>query len=307
MFDVKMRKGGGVRVKLVFFLLVFDLKGGGGCFGMFLYRRLVGKERKDAGKLVFVQKVGRGSFGTVWSCREEGGESLLAVKIVRFERASEEEVDLVQKESVLWPSLVHENVVRLFWTERMEGEMRFVCELMEESLRSRIDRKKKEGEVPSLPESVSQLAQAASGLSYLHSLSVVHRDVKAANLLVKGKRVALSDFGLARLVGTGMTAETGSYRWMAPEVVRHEPYTEACDVYSLGITAVEVVAWEMPFPSKTPVQAALGAATKGERPYFPPPPHPLSSLITSFWQDDPHLRPTSLQATTSLLTIKKSI
>lgn len=67
----------------------------------------------------------------------------------------------------------------------------------------------------------------ARGMDYLHQMRIVHRDLKAANLLMdEHGTVKIADFGVARVVTNGvMTAETGTYRWMAPEVIEHRPYS----------------------------------------------------------------------------------
>ena len=89
-----------------------------------------------------------------------------------------------------------------------------------------------------------------------------------------------------------MTAETGSYRWMAPEVIRHEPYGTGCDVYSFGVLCWEMLSYSIPFPHHTPVEVALSVATKGMRPEMPThAPSVLVDLIEQCWQQDALLRP----------------
>ena len=89
-----------------------------------------------------------------------------------------------------------------------------------------------------------------------------------------------------------MTAETGSYRWMAPEVIRHEPYGTGCDVYSFGVLCWEMLSYSIPFPHHTPVEVALSVATKGMRPEMPThAPSVLVDLIAQCWQQEALLRP----------------
>jgi len=89
-----------------------------------------------------------------------------------------------------------------------------------------------------------------------------------------------------------MTAETGSYRWMAPEVIRHEPYGTGCDVYSFGVLCWEMLSYSIPFPQHTPVEVALSVATKGVRPEIPAhSPRVLVDLIEQCWQQQALLRP----------------
>lgn len=107
----------------------------------------------------------------------------------------------------------------------------------------------------------------AMGMNYLHLCSVIHRDLKSGNILIDSHGlVKISDFGLSCLLDNGstsdLTAETGTYRWMAPEVIRHEPYSSKADVYSFGIVLWEMIAKDQPFRGMTPIQGLLSVRFK---------------------------------------------
>ena len=92
---------------------------------------------------------------------------------------------------------------------------------------------------------------------------MLHRDLKGANVLLTGSGdVKVTDFGLAApapddtKAGGWLTAETGTYRWMAPEVTRHEGYTKSADVFSYGMLLFELISHEVPFADRPPLQAA---------------------------------------------------
>ena len=133
----------------------------------------------------------------------------------------------------------------------------------------------------------------ANGMAYLHSRNVIHRDLKPSNILMTAdSRAKIADFGMS-VANTGqeLTAETGTYRYMAPEVIRHESYSSNADVYSFGIVLWQLVTREIPFASKTPIQAAFAVA-EGERPPMPSTAPPrIKEIIRACWNQDSHKRP----------------
>jgi len=104
------------------------------------------------------------------------------------------------------------------------------------------------------PEARRILTQVISGLAYLHRDGICHRDIKPENILCSGEEdnlhVAISGFGLSTFnrEGERMTTRCGTLQFMAPEVIRpEEPYTEACDMWSLGVLAYAVLTGFYPF------------------------------------------------------------
>lgn len=107
------------------------------------------------------------------------------------------------------------------------------------------------------------------GMNYLHLCSIMHRDLKSGNVLLDAHgTVKISDFGLSCVLEIGhasadLTAETGTYRWMAPEVIRHEPYSTKADVYSFGVVLWEMITKDQPFRGMTPIQGSLSELSRG--------------------------------------------
>lgn len=102
--------------------------------------------------------------------------------------------------------------------------------------------------------------------------------------------------------------ETGTYRWMAPEVIRHEPYSTAADVYSFGIVLWELLTRERPFKGMTPIQAAFAVARQGYRPTLPSQtPQPLADLIRACWHEDQMRRPTFGAIIQALTAIRRQL
>eukprot|EP00179_Madagascaria_erythrocladioides_P003418 CAMPEP_0198314730 /NCGR_PEP_ID=MMETSP1450-20131203/5258_1 /TAXON_ID=753684 ORGANISM="Madagascaria erythrocladiodes, Strain CCMP3234" /NCGR_SAMPLE_ID=MMETSP1450 /ASSEMBLY_ACC=CAM_ASM_001115 /LENGTH=323 /DNA_ID=CAMNT_0044017803 /DNA_START=35 /DNA_END=1006 /DNA_ORIENTATION=+ len=137
----------------------------------------------------------------------------------------------------------------------------------------------------------------ARGLEHLHENDVIHRDLKPANVLLDDDfSPLLTDFGFSRFIDSGgnMTGETGSYKYMAPEVTKHQSYTFSADVYSFAILLNEIFNDEKPFEGLLPIHAAVGVVKKGLRPTqkkitqrFPS----LAELAAQGWHEEPTKRP----------------
>lgn len=103
----------------------------------------------------------------------------------------------------------------------------------------------------------------AEALVYLHASSIVHRDLKAQNVLLSSAWEAkLTDFGVSRAIGDEMTAEVGTVSWIAPEVLKGEDYGVRADVYSFGVIMAEIDTCEKPYAAGIPDDQAPGTCTE---------------------------------------------
>mgnify|MGYP002628986121 CR=1 FL=1 len=119
------------------------------------------------------------------------------------------------------------------------------------------------------------LWDVASGMAAMERIGVLHRDLKPSNVLLDGSlRAKVADLGLARIVNddhVSLTAETGTYIYMAPEVMNWESYGSAADVWSWACMACEVLSLEYPYQRRllTPLQVAKEVMQKKMRPDLP--------------------------------------
>ncbi|KAL6006968.1 Serine/threonine-protein kinase ht1 [Asimina triloba] len=135
----------------------------------------------------------------------------------------------------------------------------------------------------------------ARGLHYLHSQGVLHRDLKSENLLLGDDMcVKVADFGISCLesqCGSGRGI-TGTYRWMAPEMIKEKNHSRKVDVYSFGIVLWELLTALTPFHDMTPEQAAFAVSQKNARPPLPANcPPAFSHLMNKCWSTNPDKRP----------------
>ncbi|KAK9090432.1 hypothetical protein Sjap_023609 [Stephania japonica] len=132
-------------------------------------------------------------------------------------------------------------------------------------------------------------------MQYLHSQGVLHRDLKPENLLLgEDMCVKVADFGISCLesqCGSGK-GFTGTYRWMAPEMIKEKHHTKKVDVYSFGIVLWELLTALTPFHDMTPEQAVFAVSQKNARPPLPADsPMAFNHLISRCWSSNPKRRP----------------
>jgi len=162
---------------------------------------------------------------------------------------------------------------------------------------------------------LSMARDLASGLHYLHELMfddamVIHRDIKLENVGLDDKgRLKLFDFGLGRCVkkrtsenqAYKMTGETGTLRYMAPEIVLNEAYTEKVDVYSFAITVWSMASNLVAFKNVKQEQFHGTVAVGGLRPPMDPLwPGMFKDLLEACWHADSKRRPSCAAILTSL-------
>ncbi|KAF6173216.1 hypothetical protein GIB67_026911 [Kingdonia uniflora] len=222
----------------------------------------------------------------------------VAVKMVRIPNQNEETRELLEKqfksEVALLSRLLHPNIVQFIAACKKPPVFCIITEYMSQgTLRMYLNKK--------LPYSLStetilRLALDISrGMQYLHSQGVIHRDLKSSNLLLnEDMRVKVADFGTSCLETQCRESKgnMGTYRWMAPEMIKEKPYTKKVDVYSFGIVFWELTTALLPFQGMTPVQAAFAVSEKNERPQLPDNCQPgLANLIKLCWSSNPSKRP----------------
>ncbi|KAL8552983.1 hypothetical protein ACS0TY_001597 [Phlomoides rotata] len=261
----------------------------------------------DPEYLQFESKVASGSYGDLYRGTYYGQE--VAIKILKTERLNTELQKEFAQEVYIMRKIRHRNVVQFIGACTKPPNLCIVTEFM--SGGSVYDYLHKQKGIFKLPGLLKVGIDISKGMNYLHQNNIIHRDLKAANLLMdENEVVKVGDFGVARVKAqTGvMTAETGTYRWMAPEIIEHKPYDHKADVFSFGVVLWELLTGKLPYEYLTPLQAAVGVVQKGLRPSIPKhTPPKLSELLERCWHPDPTLRPDFSEVTEILQNISKEV
>ncbi|OMO80028.1 hypothetical protein CCACVL1_13213 [Corchorus capsularis] len=261
----------------------------------------------DPRQLKFENKVASGSYGDLYKgtyCSQE-----VAIKVLKPERINNDLQKEFAQEVFIMRKVRHKNVVQFIGACTKAPSLCIVTEFM--SGGSVYDYLHKQKGVFKLPSLLKVAIDISKGMNYLHQNNIIHRDLKAANLLMdENEVVKVADFGVARVKAQSgvMTAETGTYRWMAPEVIEHKPYDHKADVFSFGIVLWELLTGKLPYDYLTPLQAAVGVVQKGLRPTIPKNTNPkLADLLVRCWQQDPTQRPDFSEIIEILQQIAKEV
>lgn len=143
-------------------------------------------------------------------------------------------------------------------------------------------------------------------LEYLHGQGIMHRDIKAANILIDGKgEVKLGDFGVASSGFKRRHSFVGSPYWMAPEVIRRSHYDQRADIWSLGITLWEMLKGNPPLYPLEPGEA-IHLIAKQMPPRLTGFTRPTCDLVNSCLNDDPQKRPTATELLRRLKGVSKT-
>lgn len=260
---------------------------------MWLYRYFSGKQRQSQYKLM--KEIGRGNFGIVYKCiLHEHMDVECAAKVIELKGTDEKNLEQIRMEIEIWSDMRNMHVVKLLKviTDEKLGRVILFSELMDENMKERHRRMARLGSKPRLHTILISALQISRAMEYIHDLQIVHRDLKSENVFITKETFKVGDMGLSRRVGRCMTAETGSYRWMAPEVIRHEEYGTSCDVYSFGILLYEMLTLTVPFSRMSTYQVILAVARHNTRPELPPGlPKDVRELVCECWHEHAEERP----------------
>jgi serine/threonine-protein kinase len=202
------------------------------------------------GRLRLRQRIGGGAFGDVYRAWDARLDREVALKLIPLgDDPRDRQPSAILGEARLLARVRHPGVVTLYDAERIDGFVGLSMEFVDgETLQQRVER---QGPFDA-DEAVRIGRQLCEALSAAHDAGVLHRDVKASNVVIKPDGgVVLMDFGAGRLLDHVHTDLTGTPLYLAPEVLNGQPATVRSDVYSLGVLLYYLLTGTCPVPAQS--------------------------------------------------------
>ncbi|KAG0236479.1 hypothetical protein BGW42_003385 [Actinomortierella wolfii] len=249
--------------------------------------------------------IGSGKYGSVyhgrWNLRK------VAVKKFDFTKQDAQTVDQAVKQEIeILERLRDAHIIQFYGTTYHENRLVLIMEFAEGgSLKGAIDSGRLAAGTNAWEERMRIARDIARGLHFIHTLRILHRDLKSANvLLTKHMDVKLADFGLAIIkthsssksvaAAGGNESVKGAVRWMAPEIFAARPvYSTKSDIYALGMVMWEMAAGcTVPFKGHTNTHHLSTLIKNGEREILPNgTPSNYRGWVKRCWEPDPSKRP----------------
>ncbi|KAJ3437533.1 sterile20-like kinase isoform b-related [Anaeramoeba flamelloides] len=257
--------------------------------------KLKKKNKKKCGvdDLQFLEEIGRGSSGVTSKAVYSTTNEVVAIKKLRiFDNL--EEIQKLSKEITFMKTLHHPNVVRYYDSYLMENELWIVLEYCGGG--SIAEMMKITKSTYNEDQIVAVVKSILGALVYLNKTNKMHRDIKAGNILLTDDCVAkLTDFGVSAQVTESKKNKSvvGTPYWMPPEIITEDGYGLNADIWSLGITMIEMAEGKPPLSELHPLRA-LFSIPNSASPTFKEPEKwskNLKDLLSKCLEKDPEKRP----------------
>ncbi|CAF0794758.1 unnamed protein product [Adineta steineri] len=255
--------------------------------------------------LLFEEQIGQGGFADVYKGQWLSQHHQVAIKTIRITYLTDNIKQSVLNEIATMYKIRYNHVLGVFGACIEPNNYALVVEYM--SLGSLFDVLQKNEHINSWEDRWSIALQMAKGVNYLHSMSILHCDIKSLNFLMEkaidGYLVKISDFGLAKIrqetsrqtseQAQQLVESRGTLQWKAPELLKFGKPSQASDIYSLGIVLWELATRCIPYDGVDEAVICQGVKA-GERLEIPQDvPSSFASIISQAWSQEPNKRPTA--------------
>ncbi|XP_040336119.1 serine/threonine-protein kinase Nek11 isoform X6 [Herpailurus yagouaroundi] len=255
-----------------------------------------------ARRYVVQQKLGSGSFGTVYLVSDKKakqGEELKVLKEISVGELNPNETVQANLEAQLLSKLDHPAIVKFHASFVEQDNFCIITEYCEgRDLDCKIQEYKEAGK--SFPESqiIEWFIQLLLGVDYMHERKILHRDLKSKNIFLKNNLLKIGDFGVSRLLMGSCdlaTTLTGTPHYMSPEALKHQGYNTKSDIWSLACILYEMCCMNHAFTGSNFLSIVL-KIVEGDTPSLPQRyPRELNTIMERMLNKSPSLRPSAIE------------
>ncbi|XP_019291862.1 serine/threonine-protein kinase Nek11 isoform X8 [Panthera pardus] len=255
-----------------------------------------------ARRYVVQQKLGSGSFGTVYLVSDKKakqGEELKVLKEISVGELNPNETVQANLEAQLLSKLDHPAIVKFHASFVEQDNFCIITEYCEgRDLDCKIQEYKEAGKT--FPESqiIEWFIQLLLGVDYMHERRILHRDLKSKNIFLKNNLLKIGDFGVSRLLMGSCdlaTTLTGTPHYMSPEALKHQGYNTKSDIWSLACILYEMCCMNHAFTGSNFLSIVL-KIVEGDTPSLPQRyPRELNTIMERMLNKSPSLRPSAIE------------
>lgn len=247
-------------------------------------------------------RLGSGGMGVVYLATDERLNRQVAIKKLLRNPNSSNASERIRREALLLAQLNHNNIVQLYDVVDGENDIALVMEYVDGCSLERWQKERS----PGLPQKLQLLRQICAGLTRAHSAGIIHRDLKAENILVDDNgTVKITDFGIAKnwQEDSDLTREqhvAGSWGAMSPEQAQGKPLDNRSDLFALGVLAYRLLCGQNPFGDNGSAYVTVDRIVKSPHPpaakLAPELPLALCELLDRLLAKRPEQRPLTAAA-----------
>lgn len=254
------------------------------------------------GRYQVTRRLGSGGMGVVYLATDEKLHREVAIKRLLKNPTSDAAPLRIRKEALLLAQLNHTNIVQIYDVVEEREDIALVMEYVEGCS---LDNWQRERD-PGLQQKILLLKQICNGLTRAHGIGIIHRDLKADNILVDDNNTAkITDFGIAKnwREHSELTREqhiAGSWSAMSPEQALGKPLDNRCDLFALGVLAYRLLCGQGPFGDRESPFVIVDRVVNNTHPpagrLNPELPADLCRLLDRLLAKDPDRRPLNATA-----------